>query len=55
MKTTGLLIVGFIVFIAILILTFIIEVIELFVGAILFVVAMGFFIYLYKKAKDTLD
>ncbi len=55
MKKVGIIIIGVIVLALILTLTLVFQVLEFVVGAILFVVAVIFLIYLYFKVKNKLD
>lgn len=55
MKKFGILILAIVIFGIIVYVTFIIAVIEIIVGAILFLVAIGFLWYLWNKLKDKLD
>ncbi len=55
MKTTGIIILGIIILILIILLTLVFQIIEFFVGAILFVVAIIFLGYLYNKVKSKLE
>ena len=51
----GLILLGIIILGAILVLTLVMEIIEFFMGAILFVLAFVIFGYLYSKIKDTVS
>ena len=55
MKKIGIIILAVIILAGIAVLTLVFQVIEFFVGAILFLVAIFFMGYLYKKVKDKLD
>lgn len=55
MKKVGIIILGVVILAVILALTLVFEIIEFFVGAILFVVAIIFLGYLYNKVKNKLD
>ena len=52
MKKIGIIILGVIILGIILVLTLVMEVIEFFMGAIFFVLAIIIIIYLFNKAKD---
>jgi len=55
MKKIGIIILGVIVLALILALTLVFQVLEFVVGAILFIIAIIFLIYLYFKVKNKLD
>ncbi|MEH6682211.1 MAG: hypothetical protein V7724_16830 [Sediminicola sp.] len=55
MKKIGIIILGIVILALILVLTLVWQVLEFFVGAILFVIAIFFLGYLYSKVKDKLD
>lgn len=55
MKKIGIIILAVVLLALILVLTLVMEVIEFFAGAILFIVAIFFLGYLYSKIKDKLD
>lgn len=55
MKKIGIVVLAIIVIAVIIVLTLVMEVIQFFVGAILFIIAIFFLGYLYSKAKDKLD
>jgi len=55
LKKIGIIILAVIILAGIAVLTLVFQVIEFFVGAILFLVAIFFMGYLYKKVKDKLD
>lgn len=55
MKKIGIIILGIIILVFIVVLTVVMEVLEFFVGGILFLVAIFFLGYLYSKVKDKLD
>ncbi len=55
MKKVGIIILAVIILAGIAALTLVFKVIEFFVGAILFLVAIFFLGYLYKTVKDKLD
>lgn len=55
MKKIGIIVLAIVLLAVIAVLTLIFQVIEFFVGAILFIVAVFFMGYLYSKAKDRLD
>lgn len=55
MKKIGIIILGVIILGVILVLTVFLEILEFFAGAILFFVAVGVLVYLYKKVKDKID
>lgn len=55
MKKIGIIILAIILLPVILVLTLVFEIIEFFVGAILFIVAVFFLGYLYNKAKNKFD
>jgi len=52
MRQLGLIILGILILGAILVLTLVMNIIEFFMGAILFVLAIVILIYLYTKIKD---
>ncbi|REG77591.1 hypothetical protein C8N25_1405 [Algoriphagus antarcticus] len=52
MKKLGLIVLGIIILGAILVITLVMEIIEFFMGAILFVLAIVILVYLYNKIKD---
>ncbi len=55
MKKIGIIILGIIILAFIVVLTVVMEVLEFFVGGILFLIAIFFLGYLYSKVKDKLD
>ncbi|CAM4080017.1 hypothetical protein [Gillisia limnaea] len=55
MKKIGIIILAVIILAGIAVLTLVFQVIEFFVGAILFLVVIFFLGYLFKKVKDKLD
>lgn len=55
MKTVGIIILGIIILVIIAVLTLVFEILQFFVGAILFVVALIVLGYFYFKIKKKLD
>lgn len=55
MKKIGIILLAVVILAGIAVLTLVFQVIEFFVGVILFFVAIFFLGYLYKKIKDKLD
>lgn len=55
MRKTGLIVLGIIILGAILVLTLVMQVIEFFMGAIFFVLAIVILIILYNKMKDKIS
>lgn len=54
MKTLGVVILGLILF-AVIIVMVVVEIIELAIGAVLLLVALGIIYWLYKKVKSKID
>lgn len=55
MKKIGIVVLAIVILAVIVVLTLVLKVIEFFVGAILFIVAVFFMGYLYGKVKDKID